>query len=159
MANGLPACFYQIHHPKKREFILGYALTGSFRLAAQRAGCEKTIHYHWRDTDPAYAAAFEYAKDMAADVVQDEIMRRAMGWEEQHLAADGTPYNVCKYSDLLIIFRMKAMRPQEYRENSHVSVESTATVNITIEERTRAANSRAEELRREHQRAIPEPLG
>lgn len=158
MANGLPACFYQIHNPKKREFIVGYAMTGSFMLAAKRAGCERTIHYHWMDTDPVYKEVWAYAKEMAADVMQDELTRRAMGWEEEHFTDHGTPYNVYKYSDLLLIFRMKAMRPKEYRENTHLEVESTNTVNVTIEDRTRHANARLEELRRAHQ-SIPDPLG
>ena len=152
-------CFNSLSPGKKRTFLEAYASSGSMREAARIAQVERTNHYYWMETDPAYAAAYPTAKAMAADVLEEEATRRALGWDETRIAEDGTPYSIHKYSDTLLIFRLKALKPDEYRDNAHVSVESTSTLTITIEDRTRQANARLERLRREHQHAIPDALG
>ena len=155
----IPPAFQRLPAGKKRTFLLAYARLASLRQAGDEAECHHTDHYYWMETDPVYAELFPLAKAMSADSVEDEITRRGMGWEEERYTDDGMKYTIQKYSDLLLIFRMKALKPQEYRDNSHVSVESTSTLTVTIEDRTRQANDRLETLRREHQHVIPDPLG
>jgi len=54
-------------------------------------------------TDPHYAAAFEEAREMAAQHLEDEAVRRAMGG-----------------SDTLLIFLLKAFKPEVYKERHEV---------------------------------------
>ena len=49
------------------------------------------LHYYWKRTDPDYAAAFEEAQQMAGELLEEEAMRRALGWEETHYSARGPP--------------------------------------------------------------------
>lgn len=112
-----PALFESIQHPKKRAFLAAYALCGHVGQAARDAHCDYSSHYIWRKQDPEYLAAFEEAREMAADVHEDEATRRALGWDETHYTAKGQPYTVRKYSDTMLIVRLKALRPEKYREN------------------------------------------
>jgi hypothetical protein len=136
--------FNNIQHPKKRAFLLAYGMTGLLSEATKAAGCERTIHYHWLK-DPEYAEAFQLAKEMAADTHEEEATRRALGWDETRYTDDGTPYTIRKYSDTLLIVRLKALKPQEYRENQHLQVEGTIT--LALEDRLRQANERLVRLR------------
>lgn len=137
--------FGHITHQKKRLFLTAYVQTGLLSQACLIAGCERKSHYYWLK-DPDYAAAFAEAKTMVADVFEEEASRRALGWDETRYTDDGTPYTVRKQSDVLLIVRLKALKPQEYRENAHLEVSGTVTVNIA--QKTRDANERIERLRR-----------
>ena len=139
------ALFKEILHPKKRAFLAAYAACGLLTKAAETAGCHITSHYHWKH-DAQYLAAFQLAREMVADLHEDEATRRAMGWDETRYADDGAPYTIRKYSDTLLIVRLKALKPEEYREHTHLKVEGALT--LQLEERVRQANERIARLRR-----------
>lgn len=124
------ALFQNIQHAKKRAFLTTYALTGLFTKAADAAQCDRTMHYHWLKTDEAYAEAFSRAKDLVADAFEEEASRRALGWDEERIAEDGTSYTIRKYSDTLLIVRLKALKPADYREN--LAQNSLVQVNVNI---------------------------
>lgn len=115
---GSPSVFHTILHPKKRAFLAAFATTGHIQQAAAIAQCPREMHYHWKNTDPDYEAAFALAKEMAADLHEDEATRRALGWDETRYSDDGTPYTIRKFSDTLLIVRLKALKPNEYRESA-----------------------------------------
>ena len=142
--------FKDLPHPKKRAFLMAYARCGILTKAAQVAGCDLTSHYHWKK-DPAYLAAYHLAREMAADLLEDEASRRALGWDEERYTADGVPYTVRTYSDTLLIVRLKALKPEKYREHTHLKVEGE--VALHLEERLRQANDRILRLRRGHSEA------
>jgi len=109
--------FHAIPHAKKRAFLAAYAHCGQIGHAATLAGCDRGSHYDWKRTDPAYAAAFQVAQAMAVEAYEDEATRRALGWDETRYTTDGTPYTVRQQSDTLLIFRLKALKPEVYRDN------------------------------------------
>jgi len=109
--------FEEIPNGKKRAFLAAYAAVGTLTGAAKLARCDISSHYVWKKRDPAYVAAFTRAQALAAETLEDEATRRAMGWEETHYTAAGTPYTVYKYSDTLLIFRLKALKPEVYRDH------------------------------------------
>lgn len=100
---GPAAGFDKITHPQKRAVLLAYA--GSMRVnhAMQAAKISRTHHYHWLKTDPDYKAAFAEARAMAADVLEDEAVRRAIGTTEGA-------------SDTMLIFLLKGAKPETYKE-------------------------------------------
>jgi hypothetical protein len=110
--------FGKILHPKKRAFLVAYASCGRLQEAATIAACDRDSHYKWKATDPLYQEAFARAKEMAADLHEDEATRRALGWDETRYADDGTPHTVRKYSDTLLIVRLKALKPDQYRDTN-----------------------------------------
>ena len=111
--------FSEIQHPKKRAFLTAYANTGKKGLAAELAGIERSTIYtrQWRE-DAQFQEALERAQLMAVDVLEGEAHRRAVeGWEEPVGWYKGEAGGVVrKYSDLLLIFLLKGIRPEKYRE-------------------------------------------
>lgn len=108
------ALFPTISHPKKRAFLLAYAEQGKLRSACVSAAIDHKLHYYWKRTDPDYAAAYAEAQQMAGELLEEEAMRRALGWEETHYTAQGMPYEVTKHSDTLLIFLLKGAMPKKY---------------------------------------------
>jgi hypothetical protein len=141
---GHPA-FTKIHHPKKRAYLAAYAATGRHDEALRIAEVDRSLHYIWKSQDPDYAEAFALAKEMSADLHEDEATRRAMGWDETRVAENGTSYTIRKQSDTLLIVRLKALRPDVYRENATIKHEGEIT--LALENRLREANARIVRLR------------
>ena len=111
--------FSEIQHPKKRAYLAAYAATGGKGLAAKLAGIDRSAIYQpgWRD-DPQFQEALERARLMAIDVLEDEATRRAVeGWEEPvgWYKGEAGGY-VRRYSDNLLMFKLKGELPQKYAE-------------------------------------------
>src|SRR5262249_22159554 len=85
--------------PNQRRFLAAYARVGNVTAAADLAGLCRTNHYLWSPASPAYAEAFRAAQEEAVERLEEEARRRAMAG-----------------SDLLLIFLLKALRPEVYRE-------------------------------------------
>jgi len=94
----MPSLFKEFRHPKK-TFLAAYVCSGNISRASRAAKISDCMHYYWRKTDPHYAAVFEEARDMAAQHLEDEAVRRALGG-----------------SDALLIFLLKAFKPEIYKE-------------------------------------------
>jgi hypothetical protein len=138
--------FGEILHPKKRAFLAAYSQCGMLTKAADIAHCDRDMHYHWLKRDPVYRDAFAHAKEMVADLHEDEATRRALGWMETRYDSNGNAYDTHKHSDTMLIVRLKALKPDAYREN--VRIESTVTVKL--EDSLTAGMKRLETLRLAH---------
>jgi len=106
----------------QRAFLECYREMGVIRRACKVAKVGRSSHYEWMENNPAYRAAFEASKEDAADTLEAEVFRRAVtgvkkptGWYKG--VAGGY---VREYSDLLLMFRLKALRPEKYRERVEV---------------------------------------
>ncbi len=85
---------------------------GNVTIAAKGAGVSRFTAYRYRNTDTRFAQQWDAALELGIDGLEDEARRRAV------LA-----------SDTLLIFMLKALRPEKYRER----VEQR-TVTITPEQ-------------------------
>lgn len=103
--------FAQVRRIKQRKFLRQFAQCGVVLRAAEAAGCNANSHYHWLKHDPDYAEAFELAREMAADQLESVAWDRAQ-----------------KSSDLLLIFLLKALRPEKYREQRVIVGDSSSPV-------------------------------
>jgi hypothetical protein len=113
--------FPEIRHRKQRAFLTAYSETGVMTDAAVIAGCDRRSHYHWLRTDPVYAAAFERAKDLAADVIEGEVRRRAIEGVEEGVWYQGKRVGTeRRYSDRLLELMIRAKKPQEYKPQQSV---------------------------------------
>jgi hypothetical protein len=140
--------FPQIAHFKKRAFLVAYACSGRIRRASADSGVDWRNHYNWIRDDPTYIAAFEYAKELAADFLEDEAIRRAVEGVQRGVYHRGDKVGEeTIYSDILLMFMLKGFRPEKYRDNGHLKVESEVNVNVSIEQRTREAHERLLRLR------------
>ena len=106
----------------QRAFLAVYGEMGVIKRACKVAGVARSSHYEWMETNPEYRRAFEDAQEDAADNLEAEVYRRAVkgvkkptGWYKG--VAGGY---VREYSDLLLMFRLKALRPEKYRERQEV---------------------------------------
>lgn len=120
--------------------------TGSVKAAAASIG----IARHWanevRRRDPQLAADWAVALDEAMEDLEAEARRRALGEMVPIYADEGAEdplaiigYRRAAYSDALLMFMLRAHRPEKYRETTKVDL------NAKIE----SAGKTADQLRTE----------
>ena len=87
--------------------------------AAKEAGYTRVLVVEWQGTDPAFAKSWCNADDEAVERLEAEADRRAVKGTERPIYFGGKKRgSVREYSDALLIFRLKAKRPDVYRERS-----------------------------------------
>jgi hypothetical protein len=112
---------------KQENFLKAYADCCSVRRACQTAGVARSTVYNWQETDKAFAQQFAEATEDSNDLIDDEIVRRAVhGYEEPVVSngkliygEDGRPLTVTKYSDTLMQMLAKSRMPK-YRDKQQV---------------------------------------
>ena len=115
---------------KRKKFLKTLAETGNVTQACRHIGAARQSIYQLRDRDEKFKAAWASALETAADTLEEEARRRALGWKEDRYTNDGRSYTVEKNSDLLMIFLLKGMRPEKYRERH--SVDGTVKTENTV---------------------------
>lgn len=109
-----------IRHQKEARqhaFLIAYRDVGNIRDAAQVAGIDRSTHYAWLRDDLDYRQRFATAESDAADLLEREARRRAVVGVEEAVYYKGQQVGaVRKYSDVLLIFLLKGLRPEKYRE-------------------------------------------
>jgi len=104
--------------PKNRETLVAALREGlSVGGACTVAGISRRSYYDWRSEDPEFAAECDEAMDAGTDFLEDVARQRAT-----------------ESSDTLLIFLLKARRPEKYRERQetrHVGDEEQP-VSITL---------------------------
>ncbi len=117
------------------------------RLACEVAKVGRSSHYRWLEKDPEYREAFELAKEGAADILEAEAYRRAVEGVEKPVGwYKGKPGGTVRlYSDVLLMFLLKALRPEKYRERVEVrgSLASIDLNRLTDEQLARISSSRS----------------
>ncbi len=98
---------------------MALAETGTRTRAAAIAGVHRSVLYtpQWKQ-DRAFQAALKAAEEVAADRLEAEAWRRAVEGVERPVGwYKGQPGGyVREYSDILLIFLLKGLRPEKYRE-------------------------------------------
>ena len=100
---------------KRAKFLASLAEGNSIARAAGDAGIGRTTAYEWREVDEAFAKAWDDAVETGTDSLEDEAVRRAKAG-----------------SDTLLIFMLKARRPEKFKERT--STELSGSVAIRHEE-------------------------
>jgi hypothetical protein len=98
----------------KKAFLDAFAQTGIVRAAAEAAGVGRASVYRWLEHDDAFALAFRQAEEESTQRLEQEAFRRATRPIEP--------------SDTLLIFLLKARRPERYRDRVDVRQQVEATV-------------------------------
>jgi hypothetical protein len=94
--------FPQIQHGKQRAMLAAVAHCLSVTAACAQVGISRQTHYEWVRQHPAYAAAFAEAQQLGIEWLEDVAIERATAGERP--------------SDVLLIFLLKAARPDKYRD-------------------------------------------
>ena len=121
VANVSASTFNKLRHAKKRAFLAAYAQCRSVTEAAAAAGIDRTSHYVWLHNDERYAEAFEMADEIAIETMEREARRRAIEGVLEAVYFQGRIVGYQhRYSDNLLMFTLKAARPDKYRERTDV---------------------------------------
>ena len=143
---------------RKKAFIAAYTTTASVQKAAEAAKVHKSRHYRWLEEDPEYAEEFRKAQDEAAQMLEDEAVRRAHDGVEEPVIYQGelcyeredvidpdtgevigskreNPLVIRKFSDTLLQFLLKAFRPAKYKDRGAIEHSGPAGAPIQIDTR------------------------
>ena len=87
------------------------------RVACRAAGYARRCVYRWRSQDQAFAAAWARALQIAGDLLEEEADRRGRDGVDVPVFHNGELCGVKrKYADGLLLARLKAIRPEKYRD-------------------------------------------
>lgn len=129
---------------KEVAFLAALAATCSVSRACEAAGIGRATVYEWRDEDPTFAARWEKAKAVGADILEDEAVRRAVEGVETPIYHEGKCVDtVHKYSDTLMIFLLKGAKPEVYKDRVVSEVSGPNGAPIQIDDQTAATKLEA----------------
>jgi hypothetical protein len=105
--------------PQKREkFLETLSETGNITKSAELVGVSRIALYKLKDRDEEFAEAWEEARKLAADALEDEAWRRGKEGIQKPLSYQGqlTGDIVQEYSDTLLIFLLKGNKPEKFKD-------------------------------------------
>lgn len=101
---------------KKNKFLNLFVTLGTISKAANEMDISRQTHYDWLNNDDQYAAAFSKAQEMAADLLEEEAVRRATGYEVPVYHQGVQVGTRVMYSDFLLKFLLQGAKPDKYKE-------------------------------------------
>ena len=120
---------------KRERFLRELASTGNVSGASKRARTSRMTVYRLRDEDADFRALWDEAIEIAVDALELEARRRAhKGTLDPVYQGGQLVGKVRKFSDTLLIFLLKAHRPDKFRDRA--SVELSGPGGKPIETRT-----------------------
>lgn len=129
---------------KQSAFLKAFSLSGSITKAAEDAKVQRGMHYRWL-TDPSYLAKFKRARREAVQGWEDEAIRRANDGVIEPVFYKGKACGaIRRYSDGLLMFLLRAAKPQKYRERVDAQVHGS----VDVVQRLVAARKRLAEAKR-----------
>ena len=107
---------------KKKAFLESLSSCGNVTLAARESGITRQEWYRERADDEKFAATWEGAVQLGVEALEDEARRRAVDGVDEPVFYQGkVSGHVRKYSDTLLIFLLKAHKPEKYRERHEIT--------------------------------------
>lgn len=108
-------------------FLELLAQTGNVTMSATEAGVHRRTAYRARASSKKFAADWDEAVEEAIDLLEAEARRRAFSGVDKPIFHAGTKIETVKeYSDTLLIFLLKAHRPDKFRDNLKVDARLSA---------------------------------
>ena len=138
----------------QKRFLDSLAKTGNVTVSVIAAGVSRQYAYLHRHESEKFAAEWEEAITQSIDLLEAEARRRAHEGVTKKIYYQGDEIGeVQEYSDSLMMFLLRAHRPQKYRDNQRI--EHTGAGGKPIEHRiTDLSNLSADELIRLHQETL-----
>jgi hypothetical protein len=108
------------------------ASTGNVSEACRAVDVCRDSAYEHRKADAGFSALWDEAIETSTDALDLEARRRALFGTERPVFYQGEECGrVREYSDTLMVFLLKAHRPEKYREN--VKLEHAGGLTIKVE--------------------------
>lgn len=106
------------------KFLDGFAEQKTVSAASKLAGINRSTVYERRKTDPEFEEQFLDVEEEITQALEREAMRRAAEGVTRPIFHLGKEIGVeRKFSDTLLIFLLKARRPDVYRERIDIQDE------------------------------------
>lgn len=104
---------------KKAEILEAIARLGNISLVCKESGISREALYKHREKDKPFATAWAEALEQYTEKLEAEADRRAVEGVEKPVYQQGRRVGqVQEYSDTLLMFRLKALAPERYRERT-----------------------------------------
>jgi hypothetical protein len=121
----------EIKHDGQRRFLIALSFCGSTVRASEFSGHSRRSYWRWCEHDEAFRLALNEAKAIAIERLEEECRRRA---EEGVVKTTPIYFQGHKvgekvervYSDLLLMFLLKGLAPEKYRERSDIRIADNA---------------------------------
>lgn len=114
----------------RAKFLAALAKYGFVARAARFAGIDRETARRARKSDESFAKAWDAALADYIEDLEQEADRRAYKGTLRPVFHKGVKCGVIRdFSDTLLIFRLKALKPDVYKDRS----ESTVNGNVTVE--------------------------
>ena len=133
---------------KRREFLEVLRTSCNVTLSARNVGLSRSGAYEAKERINTFSQAWDEAVAEAVDLLEGEARRRAFHGADKPVIYQGQlstrvdprtgetrPLTVKEYSDLLLIFLLKAHRPHKYRERHEISGPDSGPIEIRQIER------------------------
>lgn len=119
--------------PKKGErFLAALRKTGNVTQAAKAERVDRVTAYTWRNNDEEFAKQWDEALEEATDLLELEARRRAQDGTPEPVYHRGQQVGtVQKYSDTLLIFLLKAHRPNKFKDRVDMT-SNNETIRFTL---------------------------
>jgi len=106
---------------RKAAFLVEFEAKHLVSDAAKAAQVHRSTVYEWRATDEAFAAGWAEVEERSTELLEREAYRRAAVGTDKPVYHKGELVDTYKeFSDVLMIFLLKARRPGTYRENQRI---------------------------------------
>lgn len=106
---------------KRAAFLCALEQSPHVGKACEAAKISRRGAYDWRTDDPEFAAAWDAALEVGITAAEDEAWRRATEGTTKPVFYKGVQCGgIQEHSDTLLIFLLKAHRPEVYSERGAV---------------------------------------
>lgn len=121
----------QVEHSKKAKALAKYVEFGTVAAACRAVGIGRTTWYYWRTHDKEFDIAVQEAEETVADDLEQAAIARARQGK----------------SDTLMIFLLKGLRPEKYKDRRELDVTHHDDPAETLEKAHERARERARKER------------
>lgn len=123
--------------PNQRALLVALARCGQVTTACQIVGVRTSSHYAWLKQQPLYAEEAQRARQLYLESMEREADRRAVQGTLEPVFYQGQVVGYKSvYSDTLLMFRLKALAPERYRERSEQTISGTLSGTLDVSQLT-----------------------
>ncbi|MDD3927726.1 MAG: terminase [bacterium] len=131
---------------KDDEFFEVISSGKPLKAALAVTGYKRRTVYDWREQDEEFKARWEDAVTEAVELMEKEADRRAVKGVLKPVFYKGAKCgSVREFSDTLLIFRLKALAPNKYRERTELTGKDGGPVEVSWVELMKSAQTEPSE--------------
>lgn len=121
---------------REEKFLTALAAgNGNVSRACEAAGLARRTVYQWHEEGGEFAERWDEIVEAALDQLEDEARRRAHDGVEKPVFYQGAECGVIReYSDQLMMFLLRAGRPERFRERYEVKNTGASKIEVVYVE-------------------------